>query len=66
MKYELLASHNCIIPMLCHSPIQYVVMTRVELADKLYQSMSLLLCFLCFPKEWVGMGTRRTTAFIFA
>ena len=35
---DITAGPNCIIWRLCHSPIlfQYVVMTRLELADKLY------------------------------
>ena len=41
--YSLLAGPSCIIWRLHHSPIQYVVMIRVELADKIYNLTTLLL-----------------------
>ena len=47
------AGPNCIIRRLCHSPIQYVAMTRIELADKMYRLITLSL-FLCFVKVYLS------------
>ena len=47
------AGPNCIIWRLCHSPIHYVVMTRVELADKLCYCL-----FLCFVKVYLSHRLR--------